>query len=94
MKKTLLLTNSEHGQANVFLAASHSLLGLDKDVEVHFASFAPISKSVASTSDYAHPLSCSRRSVWCVLSTTEARTPSTRPRSMYLRQDLTEIIDG
>lgn len=57
MKKILLLTNSEHGQANVFLAASHSLLALGKDVEVHFASFDPISKSVASTSDYA--LRCS-----------------------------------
>jgi hypothetical protein len=50
----LLLTNSEHGQANVYLATSHALLTLDdQDVEVHFASFSPIRKFVAATSQYA-----------------------------------------
>lgn len=52
--RVLLLTNSEHGQANVFLATSHALLTLpDQDVQVHFASFPPIRKFVASTSDHA-----------------------------------------
>ena len=49
----LLLTNSEHGQANVFLATAHALLTQYRDVEVHFASFPPIAPSVASTSDFA-----------------------------------------
>lgn len=53
MKKILFLTNAEHGQANVFLAAAHALLTLGVDLEVHFASFNPISASVSSTSDYA-----------------------------------------
>jgi hypothetical protein len=55
--RILLLTNSEHGQANVFLATSHALLTLPhqdhQDVEVHFASFPPIAKFVTSTSQYA-----------------------------------------
>jgi hypothetical protein len=51
----LLLTNSEHGQANVFLATSYALLTLeDEDVEVHFASFDPIKSFVSATSDHAH----------------------------------------
>ncbi|KAK1775966.1 hypothetical protein QBC45DRAFT_453586 [Copromyces sp. CBS 386.78] len=53
-KRVLLLTNSEHGQANVFLAASYALLTLpDEDVEVHFASFSPIHKCVLSTYEHA-----------------------------------------
>lgn len=54
--RILLLTNSEHGQANVFLATAHALLTLPDQndvVEVHFASFPVIAKSVASTSSYA-----------------------------------------
>lgn len=51
--RILLLTNSEHGQANVFLATAHALLTLNHDVEVHFASFPPIAKSVSSTSTLA-----------------------------------------
>jgi hypothetical protein len=43
-KKVLLFTNSEHGQANVFLAASHSLL--QQGAKVHFASFPVIEKTV------------------------------------------------
>lgn len=57
-KRVLLLTNFEHGQANVFLATAHALLTLpDEHVEVHFASFSPIAKHVESTSAYAlsHP---------------------------------------
>jgi hypothetical protein len=56
--RVLLLTNSEHGQANVFLAVAHALLTLpsssandDGVVQVHFASFDPIASSVSSTSD-------------------------------------------
>jgi hypothetical protein len=54
LKRVLLLTNSEHGQANVFLATSYALLTLeDEDVEVHFASFPPIQAFVLATSDHA-----------------------------------------
>lgn len=53
MKRVLLLTNSEHGQANVYLAVSHSLLSLEQDVEVHLASFPPIEKFVKVTSEFA-----------------------------------------
>ncbi|KAK4149016.1 hypothetical protein C8A00DRAFT_47293 [Chaetomidium leptoderma] len=53
-KRVLLLTNSEHGQANVFLATSYGLLTLeDEDVEVHFASFPPIKSLVSTTSNHA-----------------------------------------
>ncbi|KAK0744029.1 hypothetical protein B0T18DRAFT_304913, partial [Schizothecium vesticola] len=53
-KRVLLITNSEHGQANVFLATSYALLTLpDEDVQVHFASFPSIQKSVLATSDHA-----------------------------------------
>ncbi|KAK3393451.1 glycosyltransferase family 1 protein [Podospora didyma] len=47
-RKVLLLTNSEHGQANVFLATSHALLQLG--AEVHFASFSAIQSSVSELS--------------------------------------------
>lgn len=53
MKKVILATNSEHGQANVFLAAGHALQALEADVQIHFASFAPISKDVSSASEYS-----------------------------------------
>ncbi|KAB5540331.1 hypothetical protein GE09DRAFT_1205720 [Coniochaeta sp. 2T2.1] len=58
-KRILLLTNSEHGQANVFLAVSHALLTLPpsdphhQNVHLHFASFPPIAPSVTSTASYA-----------------------------------------
>ena len=41
-RKILMLTNSEHGQANVFLATSRAILAIDPDVEIHFASFKAI----------------------------------------------------
>lgn len=53
MKKILLAVNSEYGQANVFLAVAHSLQALDSDVQIHIASFAPISDDVSSASDYS-----------------------------------------
>jgi len=53
-KRILLVTNSEHGQANVFLAVAYALLTLpDQNVEVHFASFPSIQPSVQSTSELA-----------------------------------------
>ena len=60
-KRILLLTNSEHGQANVFLATAYALLTQETHhVEVHFASFPPIQQFVKSTSHHAqsdNPLS-------------------------------------
>ncbi|KAK4235060.1 hypothetical protein C8A03DRAFT_18141 [Achaetomium macrosporum] len=53
MKKVLLATNSEYGQANVFLAAGHALQALDHGVRIHFTSYAPIAKDVASASAYS-----------------------------------------
>ncbi len=53
MKKILLATNSEYGQANVFLAVAHSLQALDSDVHIHVASFAPISEGVLCASEYS-----------------------------------------
>ncbi|KAK0620512.1 hypothetical protein B0T14DRAFT_546357 [Immersiella caudata] len=53
-KRVLLITNSEHGQANVYLATSYALVTLeDEDVEVHFASFPPIEKFVNLTTKHA-----------------------------------------
>jgi len=53
-KRVLLFTNSEHGQANVYLATSYALLTLpDQDVEVHFASFDPIHKFAITASQHA-----------------------------------------
>jgi UDP:flavonoid glycosyltransferase YjiC (YdhE family) len=46
--KVLLFTNSEHGQANIFLATSHALL--QHGAEVHFASFPAIEASVRALS--------------------------------------------
>lgn len=53
MKRVLLATNSEHGQANVFLAVGHALQAADPDVQIHFASFAAIAKDVSSASQYS-----------------------------------------
>jgi hypothetical protein len=53
MKKVLLATNSEYGQANVFLAAGHALQAADADVQIHFTSFAAIAKDVSSASQYS-----------------------------------------
>ncbi|KAK0715076.1 glycosyltransferase family 1 protein [Lasiosphaeris hirsuta] len=63
-KRVLLLTNSEHGQANVYLATSYALLTLpDEDVEVHFGSFPPIQKFVSATSEHAQRDSRTRRPI-------------------------------
>ncbi|UNI13378.1 hypothetical protein JDV02_000127 [Purpureocillium takamizusanense] len=47
-KKVLMLTNSELGQANVFLAVAHELLQLDSRVQVDICSFAPLANHVSS----------------------------------------------
>ncbi|KAL2177464.1 glycosyltransferase family 1 protein [Thermothelomyces heterothallicus CBS 202.75] len=52
-KKVLLVVNAEYGQANVFLAAGHALQALDKDVQIHFASFKEIANDVATSSRYS-----------------------------------------
>lgn len=53
MTKILLATNSEFGQANVFLAVGHALQALDSKVQVHFVSFAAISQPVSAASEYS-----------------------------------------
>ncbi|KAK2051474.1 family 1 glycosyltransferase [Colletotrichum caudatum] len=55
-RKILMLTNSENGQANVFLATSQALRDLDPDVDIHFASFNAIKSAVVTTSAEASPL--------------------------------------
>ncbi|KAK2778428.1 udp-glucoronosyl and udp-glucosyl transferase family protein [Colletotrichum kahawae] len=53
-----MLTNSEFGQANIFLATCYALMGTSPDVEIHLASFAPIEAAVTAASEAgvkAHP---------------------------------------
>ncbi|KAJ5104264.1 family 1 glycosyltransferase [Penicillium argentinense] len=50
-RKILLLTNVERGEANVFLATSHSLLQLEPNVELHFASFTGLEDTVSAVSE-------------------------------------------
>ncbi|KAK8010012.1 UDP-glucoronosyl and UDP-glucosyl transferase family protein [Apiospora arundinis] len=53
-KRILLLTNSEYGQASVHLAVAHTLVELYRgDVEVHLASFGPLTELVRLASEYA-----------------------------------------
>ncbi|KAM0430037.1 hypothetical protein ACHAPT_006043 [Fusarium lateritium] len=52
-RKVLMLTNIEHGQANVFLATAHALLQADPSVELHFATFGGLEGSVAAVSEHA-----------------------------------------
>lgn len=47
LQKFLLITNSEYGQANVFLAVAYEL-SLRPNVEVHIASFLPMKKRIAA----------------------------------------------
>jgi hypothetical protein len=79
-KKILLLTNSEHGQANVYLAVSHALLDSEDAVEVHLASFAPIAKFVKTTSEYAQQICRHGRSiVFHEIQGTDMRSAWSRP---------------
>jgi hypothetical protein len=52
-KRVLLLTNSEHGQANVHLAVAYALLQQDPSTEVHIASFPRLAGFVTEMSDFA-----------------------------------------
>ncbi|ETS84356.1 hypothetical protein PFICI_02381 [Pestalotiopsis fici W106-1] len=52
-KKVLMLTNSEHGQANVHLAVAYAMLQQDPSTEVHIASFPRLAKFVTEMSDFA-----------------------------------------
>lgn len=45
-RKVLMLTNSELGQANVFIASTHALLHQDSAVDVHIASFPSLEKTL------------------------------------------------
>lgn len=40
-----MLTNSEFGQANIFIATTQALLETNPDVEIHIASFPPFEQS-------------------------------------------------
>ncbi|ATY63705.1 UDP-glucoronosyl and UDP-glucosyl [Cordyceps militaris] len=45
-KKILMLTNSEHGQANVFLATAHEILQIDDTAQIYICSFPALEQSV------------------------------------------------
>lgn len=53
-KKILLLTNSEFGEANIYLATCHALIQADPTVEIHFASFNAVKNLVSTVNEYAH----------------------------------------
>lgn len=55
-KKILLLSNSELGQANPFLAVAHSIMISRPDIQVHIASYPALRSEVESTSAYAQHL--------------------------------------
>ncbi|RDA93586.1 hypothetical protein CP533_6193, partial [Ophiocordyceps camponoti-saundersi (nom. inval.)] len=52
--KILLITNSELGQANVFLTTCEAILQLDPDAEIHLASFARLADTVAAVNSKLH----------------------------------------
>lgn len=49
----LLITNSEHGLANVFLATSHALLVEYNDLDIHFLSFEKLKNDITTISKFA-----------------------------------------
>lgn len=51
-QKILMLTNSEHGQANVFLSVACALAQQDQATEIHIASFSRLSSFVKETSEF------------------------------------------
>ncbi|KAM5344865.1 hypothetical protein ACJ41O_010727 [Fusarium nematophilum] len=50
-RKILMLTNSEYGQANVFISTAHALIEKDRDVKIHIASFPILEKVVREALD-------------------------------------------
>jgi hypothetical protein len=49
----LFLSNSEHGNLNVFLATAQALLLNHPNVEIHFATFSKRAKDIASINEFA-----------------------------------------
>ncbi|KAK3688204.1 hypothetical protein B0T22DRAFT_425746 [Podospora appendiculata] len=93
-KRVLLFTNSEHGQANVYLATSYALLTLEEepDVEVHFASFAPIEKFVAATAEYVrHDNSRARPIVFHAIEGVDMMSAWSRPALLSEQEDLKNV---
>ncbi|KKP02842.1 hypothetical protein THAR02_05072 [Trichoderma harzianum] len=52
-KKILFFANSDYGQANVVLAVAYELAILDKDVEIHIASFESLEQAALGTNQLA-----------------------------------------
>lgn len=52
-RRVLLITNVDRGQANIFLAVAQSLLEMDPEAEVHFASFPGLEDDVNQVSQEA-----------------------------------------
>ncbi|KAJ4308156.1 hypothetical protein N0V84_012265 [Fusarium piperis] len=46
-RKVLMLTNSELGQSNIFIATAHALLERDPNFELHIASFPQLEKTLS-----------------------------------------------
>ncbi|KAK5658314.1 hypothetical protein OQA88_2290 [Cercophora sp. LCS_1] len=90
-KRILLLTNSEHGQANVFLATAYALLTADSNIEVHFASFPRIHSSVLATSAHALQAEPSARPIiFRPISGIDMVTAWSRPSLTAERESLAE----
>lgn len=62
-KRVLLFSNAEPGHSNTFLAVAHSLLLLDGDVEVHYASFGVLERRVRTISEQALRVNLSARPI-------------------------------
>lgn len=52
-RKILLITNIDHGEANVFLATAYELLQSDPRVQIHFATFGGLEAAVNATWEHA-----------------------------------------
>lgn len=52
-KIILLLSCSEHGQANVFLATAHELIHRHSNLSLHYGTFPDLKRAVDETSSYA-----------------------------------------
>ncbi|KAH7262843.1 hypothetical protein BKA59DRAFT_505866 [Fusarium tricinctum] len=52
VKRLLLFTNSDYGQANVVLATAHALGLASQDVEIHIASFQDLQDGVNDASRF------------------------------------------
>lgn len=59
----LFISNAEHGQLNVFLASAQALLLHHPNVEIHFATFGPRAKDVASINNFANLKLSTTRSI-------------------------------